>query len=77
MKEGKKILIVSVLNQLQERDSAWKHVKMLPKLKVLYSGWAAKCIRHHKHAKFYFSRKWREGWLPMEEYLDFVNYVMQ
>ena len=77
MTDDKKILIVSVLNALKKRDPAWKHVKMLPKLKILYLGWATKCIRHHRHAKFYFSRKWREGWLPMEEYLDFYNYVMQ
>ena len=77
MKEEKKILITSVLNHLQERDAAWKNVKMLPKFKDLYSGWAAKCIRHHKHAKVYFSRKWREGWLPLDEYMDFYNYAMQ
>ena len=77
MKDGKKILIVSVLNSLQERDPAWKHVKMVPKLKILYSGWVAVCIRHHKHQKYYYSRKWREGWLPIEEYFDFYRYAMQ
>ena len=77
MKEDKKILIVSVLNHLQERDPYWKLVHMQLKFKVLYGGWAANCIRHHKHAKYYYSRKWKEGWLPMEEYIDFYNYVMQ
>jgi len=77
MREENKILIVSVLNQLQERDPDWKHVKMLPKLKTLYGGWVAKCIRHHKHTKVYFSRKWREGWLPLEEYISFSNYVLE
>ena len=77
MKEERKIMIESVLNHLKDRDPAWAHVKMLPKLKILYGGWAAKCIRQHRHNKVYFSRKWREGWLPIEEYLDFFRYVMQ
>ena len=77
MKDGKKILIVSVLTPLQKRDPAWKLAKMQSKLKDLYLGWATICIRHHKHAKYYYSRKWKEGWLPMDEYLDFYNYVMQ
>ena len=77
MNESKKILIVSVLTHLQERDPAWKLAKMQSKLKDLYLGWTAKCIRHHKHAKYYYSRKWKEGWLPTDEYLDFYNYVMQ
>jgi len=77
MREEKKILIVSVLDHLQERDPAWKHVKMLPKLKTLYGGWVETCIRHHKHTREYFSRKWRDGWLPMEEYFNFLSYAMQ
>lgn len=77
MKKDKKILIVSVLTHLQKKDPAWKLDKMQSKFKDLYLGWAAKCIRHHKHAKYYYSRKWREGWLPTDEYLDFYNYVMQ
>lgn len=77
MIESKKILIVSVLTHLQKRDPAWKLAKMQTKLRDLYLSWAAKCIRHHKHAKYYYSRKWKEGWLPMDEYLDFYNYVMQ
>ena len=77
MREEKKILIISVLNHLQERDPDWKHVKMLPKVKDLYAGWVAKCMRHHWHNKVYYSRKWREGWLPQDEYLDFYRYAMQ
>ena len=77
MNKEKKILIISVLDHLKKRDPAWGHVKMLPKIKTLYQSWAAKCIRLHKHAKFYYSRKWREGWLPLDEYMDFFNYVMQ
>ena len=41
MRNDKKILIVSALNHLQERDPDWKHAKMLPKFKVLYNGWKA------------------------------------
>ena len=77
MIEDKKILIISVLKHLVERDPIWAQVNMQLKFKVLYSGWAAKCIRHHKHSKVYFSRKWRDGWLPLDEYMDFFNYVMQ
>ena len=60
-----------------ERTWSPKFQKMLPKIKTLYQSWAAGCIRHHKHAKFYYSRKWREGWLPLDEYMDFFNYVME
>ena len=77
MREEKKIMIHSVLNHLKDRDPAWGFPVMVPKLKALYGGWTAKCIRQHRHAKYYFSRKWKEGWLPLEEYLDFFNYVMQ
>jgi len=77
MKEDKKIMIVSVLNHLVERDPEWAHEKMLPKFKTVYGGWVETCIRHHKHSRVYFSRKWREGWLPLDEYMDFYNYAMQ
>ena len=77
MKEEKKIMIHSVLNHLQERDSAWAHVKMIPKLKTIYAGWAATCMRHHWHNKVYYSRKWHDGWLPWEEYVSFFKYAMQ
>ena len=77
MKEEKKIMIHSVLNHLQERDSAWAHVKMLPKFKTLYRRWAEISISHHRHPKEYYSRKWKDGWLPIDEYLDFYKYAMQ
>lgn len=77
MNEEKKIMIVSVLAHLQQRDPSWYHQKMQQQFKALYSGWAAKCIRHHKHSKVYFSRKWGEGWLPLDEYMDFLNYALQ
>ena len=77
MKEEKKILIVSVLDHLQRRDPDWAHVKMLPKFKTIYSGWADTCMRHHRHNKVYYSRKWRDGWLPLEEWMDFYGYAMQ
>ena len=77
MNSEKKILITSVLNHLQKRDPAWAHVKMLPKFKTIYGGWAAKGIRHHRHSKVYYSRKWHDGWLPWDEYLDFFKYAME
>jgi hypothetical protein len=77
MREEKKILIYSVLNHLKDRDPAWAHVNMLQQFKTLYQCWAAACVRHHKHAKFYYSVKWRQGWLPRTEFLEFLNYAMQ
>jgi len=77
MRADKKILITSVLTHLQRRDPAWAHVKMLPKFKTIYGGWVETCVRHHKHSREYFSRKWRDGWLPLEEWMDFYGYAMQ
>ena len=77
MRKEKKILIVSVLNHLKKRDPAWGLPMMESKFKQLYECWAAGCVRHHKHNKVYFSRKWKEGWLPYAEYLDFFMYAMQ
>ena len=77
MREDKKIMIHSVLNHLQERDPAWAHVKMLPKFKTLYRRWAEISISHHRHPKEYYSRKWKDGWLPIDEYLSFYKYAMQ
>ena len=77
MRKDKKILIDSVLKHLVERDPVWAQENMQLKLKVLYQGWAAKCIRHHIHSPEYFSRKWSDGWLPFEEYREFFNYAME
>ena len=77
MNDEKKPLIISALNHLTKRDPDWAHVKMLPKFKVLYGGWAARSLRQGKHNKYYYSRKWREGWLPMVEFISFLNYVME
>ena len=77
MNTEKKILIISVLNHLKEKDPVWGHANMQAKFKDLYAGWAATCMRHHWHNKVYFSRKWRDGWLPWEEYVSFFKYAMQ
>ena len=77
MKEEKKILIYSALNHLKDRDRAWGFPVMVPKFKTLYQCWAITCVRNKKHPKEYYIRKWRDGWLPDAEYLDFFNYAMQ
>ena len=79
MKQDNKILIISALDYLKQRDPDWAHVKMLPRLKDLYHTWADKCRRLHRfeHYKTYYSRKWKEGWLPIEEFMDFLAYVME
>lgn len=77
MKKDNKILICSVLNHLKKRDPAWAHDKMLPKFKILYQGWADECVRQHKHSRVYFSRKWKDGWLPFKEFREFFNYAME
>lgn len=77
MRKDKKVMILSALDQLKDRDPAWAHVKMLPKFKTLYQCWAIKCVRNKKHPKEYYVRKWRDGWLPTTEFLGFLNYVMQ
>lgn len=77
MKEENKCDIYIVLDHLKKRDPAWAHVKMLPKFKILYQGWATTCLRHHRHNRVYYTRKWHDGWLPEGEYLDFFNYAME
>ena len=77
MKEDNKYDINIVLKHLQKRDPAWEHVKMLPKFKILYQGWADECVRHHKHSRVYFTRKWKDGWLPCREFREFFNYAME
>ena len=77
MNTDKKILIISVLNHLQERDPAWKHVKMLPKFKVLYDGWRQKELRAKIHSGFFYSTAWQRGWLPQADFVRFRDYVME
>ena len=77
MTDARKILITSVLNHLKEKDPVWGHANMQPKFKALYDGWAAAGVRHHRHNRVYYTRKWRDGWLPEEEYLDFFKYAWQ
>ena len=77
MKKEKKVLIISVLNHLQERDPAWKHVGMLPKFKVLYDGWRQKELRAKIHSGFFYSKAWQRGWLPQADFVRFRDYVME
>ena len=77
MIQDKKILIVSALNHLQQRDPVWKHDKMLPKFKALYDGWRATELRHKIHSKPFYTISWKRGWLPLEDWKRFRNYAMQ
>ena len=77
MKEENRCDIYIVLHHLQKRDPDWKHVKMLPKFKTIYQGWADGCVRHHIHSRVYFSRKWKDGWVPFMEFREFFNYAME
>ena len=77
MRAENKVLIISVLNHLKERDPEWAHVKMLPKFKTLYQGWAEKCLRQHKRNRVYFSNKWKDGWLSKADFKDFLEYALQ
>ena len=77
MKEKNKIQIISVYNELCVRDPSWRGRQMLAKFKILYGGWADTCVRHNKHSREYFSRKWKDGWLPLGEYMNFYKYAMQ
>lgn len=77
MKKEKKILIVSVLNHLQERDPEWKKAKMAPKFKVLYYGWRVYELRHKIHSHYFYTSSWNRGWLPVKDWKRFRDYVMQ
>lgn len=77
MKKDKKILIVSVLDLLQERDPEWKKAKMAPKFKVLYNGWRATELRHKIHSHGFYTLSLRRGWLPSKDWKRFRDYAMQ
>ena len=77
MRNDKKILIVSALNHLQERDPAWKHPKMFKKFKFLYDGWAVSEVRNNKRTRAFYTISWKRGWLPVEEWKRFREYAMQ
>ena len=77
MKEEKKIMIVSVLKQLVERDPVWAQVNMQLKFKALYDGWRQKELRAKIHSGFFYSKAWQRGWLPQADFVRFRDYVME
>lgn len=77
MKNELKKDIPAVLEMLQARDPAWKHVKMLPKFKELYQAWAYRQVRHGKRNKQFYSVSWRRKWLPIDDFRAFRDYAMQ
>ena len=77
MRHDKKQDIAEVLELLSQRDPKWKHVKMLPKFKVLYQGWRAVELRHKVHTHYFYTSSWKRGWLPARDWKRFRNYAMQ
>ena len=75
MKEEKKVLIHSVINQLAERDPEWNHSRMLPKFKTLWNGWRAKELRLKKHSKNFYTLSWNRGWLPQADFIRWRDYA--
>lgn len=76
MKEEKKVLIHSVIDQLAERDPEWKHARMLPKFKTLWSGWRQKELRHKKHTEGFYTLSWKRGWLPEADFRRWRDYAL-
>ena len=77
MKSEKKVLIISALTLLQERDPEWKQPAMVKKFKFLYDNWRQKELRAKVHAASFYTLSWRRGWLPQADFVRFRNYVMQ
>ena len=77
MKKEKKVMIISVLTLLQERDPDWKHPKMQRQFKCLYLGWRQAELRAKRHTGFFYSNSWSRGWLPQDDFARFRDYAMQ
>ena len=77
MKSEKKVLIISALTLLQERDPEWKQPAMVKKFKFLYDNWRQKELRAKVHAASFYTLSWRRGWLPQADFVRFRNYVME
>ena len=77
MKSEKKVLIISALNALQERDQDWKHPAMVKKFKFLYDNWRQKELRAKVHAASFYTLSWRRGWLPQADFIRFRDYALQ
>ena len=78
MKKEKKILIVSIINQLEARDPNWAgNGTPMEKLKILYEGWTETERRHGRHYRQYYETCWKRGWLKEEDFSRFHEYAMQ
>jgi len=77
MKNELKKDIPAVLEMLQARDPAWKHVKMLPKFKVLYQGWRVAELKQNVHSHLFYTKAWQRGWLSIDDWRRFRDYAMQ
>ena len=77
MKSEKKVLIVSALNALQERDPDWKRPEVVRRFKSLYEGWRQKELRAKQHAASFYTLSWKRGWMPQADFVRFRDYVME
>ena len=77
MKKKLKKDITEVLKLLAQRDSDWKHTKMLHKFKQLYGGWVAQQIRRNIRTRDFYSRSWKRNWLPIDDWRQLRDYAMQ
>ncbi len=77
MKSEKKVLIVSALNALQERDPDWKHPALSKKFKILYDDWRQKELRAKQHTGFFYTKAWQRGWLSQADFARLRAYVME
>ena len=77
MKSEKKVLIVSALNALQERDPDWKRPALSKKFKILYDDWRQKELRAKQHAASFYTLSWKRGWLSQADFVRFRAYVME
>ena len=70
MKKELKKDITEVLKLLAQRDSDWKHTKMLHKFKQLQ-------IRRNIRTRDFYSRSWKRNWLPIDDWRQLRDYAMQ
>ena len=77
MNKEKKVLIVSVLNELESRDPEWNLPEVARKFKFLYQGWRQAELRAKRHTGFFYSKSWQRGWLPQADFIRFRDYALQ
>ena len=77
MKKENKLDILSVYDELCQRDPAWKHPKMLPKFKTLFLCWRVSELRRKVHTHIFYTLSWQRGWMPVADGMRFRKYALQ